>query len=184
MNGTDVLARGADASDVSTLVRVQYSGDIGLGGDVNIGGVYEREEDTDSAYKIYADFDLSEFVPGGIIGGWYMAQEIDEDEAKSDGITRAGADSTWGIGFQMNLNDDLEFMALHSQASNEVDAINLDTDWNGTTIGLNWYPIDGMKIFGSYHITSLTSREDDIGDSTTVVDTEQDVFVIGLRRSF
>ena len=173
-------ANGTDASNATGLAKVQYSGDFGT---VGIVGEFS-EGDIEDAYKAYATLDLSEFVPGGILGGFYMWQDDLSAATVANGNGRlSGSDSVWGIGFQMNLTDNVEFIAYH----NNLDDNFADADVNLTTIGLNWYPVSGLKVFGAY------SFGDDIAGGAFVPDEQglvtgeavsYDQFLIGLRRSF
>jgi len=197
---------GDNARDISYLARLQYSADSWT-----LGVVGEREDDKDVAYKIYGDVDLSEFVPGGSIGGWYMAQDREDETLAGAGSTRlgangattglqtAGADNIWGIGYQMDLTDNVEFVALHTQASDatgsdsftlssgSATALPFSGDAQATTIGLNWYPVAGLKVFGSYTFGTTELQYTDPAttpDEDYEVDTDENFFIIGLRRSF
>ncbi len=191
-NSSAVLANGsggafgADASDVSWLGKVEYSADFGL-----IGGVYEYETDSEhEAWKIYGHVDLSEFIPGGIIGGWYMEEDLEATSLGFDAGTRVAADSVWGVAFQMNLTDNVEFMAMY----NDVENRGALPDGDLTTLGLNWYPISGLKVFGAYSFGETCSGCGLAGNSGfggfanaanaagDVLDFDQ--FMIGIRRSF
>ena len=183
-------ARGGDAGDASFLARVQYSGNFG---DIGAVGEFTGGNEND-LYKLYATLDLSEFVPGGILGGFYAWQD-DLDGSNTANVrfrtasiagTQFPATSVWGVGFQMNLTDDLEFIAYHNNL--EHDDVGALGDENLTTIGLNWYPVSGLKVFGAYSFGegldggSLgIDTGGVIGDGTEV---DFDRFLIGLRRNF
>ena len=177
-------ARGGDAGDASGLVKVQYSADFGT-----IGGVAEFAAGAENdAYKVYATLDLSEFVPGGILGGFYMWQD-DVTATSPTNVRFSGADNIWGVGFQMNLTDNIEFVAYHNQADNS--AVGFDDD-TLTTIGLNWYPVSGLKVFTAYSFGDAEAGgafDGQLGGLTSVPaaagdDLEYDSFLIGLRRNF
>ncbi len=201
---------GADASDTSFLGKIEYSADFGT-----IGFVGESQETAGEAYKVYTTLDLSEFVPGGIFGGFYGWQNTDP----LSGATRrfentfindlyssffkdllydatVGLDNVWGVGFQMNLTDNVEFIAYHNATEfsgnlnqPNVGSANGELDSNLTTIGLNWYPISNLKVFGAYSFgsdeasDSFTSSD---GEAEGSVSAERDFnqFLIGLRRNF
>ncbi len=187
-NSAAGAVRGADASDVSGLIKVEYSGDNFL-----IGGVWETAPDTSAVsnahdvWKIYGQVDLSEFIPGGVLGGWYAEEALDVADATGTIHSRIRADSLWGIGFQMNLTDNVEFIALHVQTEEDVIG-----DEDATTIGLNWYPVSGLKVFGAYSFGEARGGGAIAGDSGfggfftaangNVLDFDQ--FMIGIRRSF
>ena len=184
--------RGGDAGDASGLVKVQYSADFGT-----IGGVAEFAAGAENdAYKLYATLDLSEFVPGGILGGFYMWQDDNGLAAGSTtnvrfatGVAGVGAENIWGIGFQMNLTDNVEFVAFHNQADHAIAGIDEDTL---TTIGLNWYPVSGLKVFAAYSFGDAESNgafSNQLGNialanSALGDDIEYDSVLIGLRRNF
>ncbi len=179
--------RGADASDVSGLAKIQYSADFGT---VGIVGEFAPNSEND-AYKAYATLDLSEFVPGGILGGFYMWQDDVADLGVGETPNgRLGfADNIWGLGFQMNLTDNVEFVAYHNQVDYDV----IGEDGSLTTIGLNWYPVSGLKVFGAYSFgeeRSGGSIEGNAfgpfspGGSSLGDEIEYDQFLIGLRRNF
>ena len=190
-------ANGADTSDATGLAKIQYSGDFGT---VGIVGEF-NSNDVEDAYKAYATLDLSEFVPGGILGGFYMWQDdvtatlntgvagrLDGSINTTNGNSRLGvADNIWGVGFQMNLTDNLEFIAYHNHADNASVGL-LNDDDELTTIGLNWYPVSGLKVFTAYSFGEIESGGAlgavSIPGSAEGDDLEFDSFLIGLRRSF
>jgi hypothetical protein len=177
-------ARGGDASDVSFLAKVQYSADFGT-----VGAVGEfAPGDINDAYKVYATLDLSEFLPGGTLGGFYAWQDELDGTNTSNGRL-GGADSVWGVGLQMNLTDNLEFIAYH----NNLDDNGADADVNLTTIGLNWYPVSGLKVFGAYSFGDDVVGGPIVGGASTTPaangfiageSVSYDQFLIGLRRNF
>ena len=172
-------ANGTDASNATALAKVQYSGDFGT---VGIVGEFSEGEIND-AYKAYATLDLSEFVPGGILGGFYMWQD---DITPTDiGNSRlAGAESIWGLGFQMNLTDNIEFIAYHNNGDDNA----ADVDVNLTTIGLNWYPVSGLKVFSAYSfgddVAGINAFAPSPAGSADGDELSYDQFLIGLRRNF
>jgi hypothetical protein len=181
---TGFAARGGDASDVSFLAKVQYSADFGT-----VGAVGEfAPGDINDAYKVYATLDLSEFLPGGTLGGFYAWQDELDGTNTSNGRL-GGADSVWGVGLQMNLTDNLEFIAYH----NNLDDNGADADVNLTTIGLNWYPVSGLKVFGAYSFGDDVVGGPIVGGASTTPaangfiageSVSYDQFLIGLRRNF
>ena len=196
--GIEVEDGDAAQNEISYLAKVEYTADHWL-----LGVVGERKDNRDVAYKVYGNIDISEFVPGGIIGGWYMGSDLDDDSATDD-LTRLGIyDEVWGIGYQMNLTDDVEFIALHTQSTadgnGKIQSFTDPTSATGsnlvptgddqaTTVGLNWYPVSGMKVFGTYTFgtTELQASLPVAGGGTESLTREVDTntFVIGLRRSF
>lgn len=179
--------RGADASDVSGLAKIQYSADFGT---IGVVGEFTEGNEND-AYKAYATLDISDFVPGGILGGFYMWQD-DVTATSPTNVRLLGAKNIYGLGFQMNLTDDLEFIAFH----NEIDNDGLQADENLTVIGLNWYPVSGLKVFGAYSFGDTVAgtgalvanaRGPFAAPANGFIAGEQvefDQFLIGLRRNF
>ena len=179
--------RGGDAGDVSVLAKAQYSGDFGS---VGIIGEFAAGDEND-AYKAYATLDISDFVPGGILGGYYMWQD-DVTATSPTNVRLLGAKNIYGLGFQMNLTDDVEFIVFYNEADNDT----IQADESLTVIGLNWYPVSGVKVFGAY------SFGDTVAGTGALVanargpfaspasgfiageEVEYDQFLIGLRRNF
>ena len=181
-------SNGADTSNASFIAKAEYKADFGT---IGVVGDFASSGNTNDAYKAYATLDISEFVPGGILGGYYMWQD-DIDANNTTNGRLLGADNIYGIGFQMNFTDDVEFIVFH----NEIDNNGVQSDENLTVIGLNWYPVSGLKVFGAY------SFGDTVSDTGALVanargpfaspangfisgeDVEFDQFLIGLRRNF
>ena len=193
LRSNGVAAQGGDTSDASVLVKVQYSGDFGT-----VGGVAEftsgvSGQDEEDAYKVYATLDLSEYVPGGVLGGYYMWQDdvTGTLAAGTNSNSRlGGADDAWGIGYQMNLTDNIEFIAFYSQVNYDdaVVSAGVSDDEDITTIALNWYPVSGLKVFSAYSFGDTFTNNGQLGGSSlstaTDEDAEFDRFLIGLRRNF
>ena len=183
-----VGARGGDTSDASLLLRAQYSADFGT-----IGGVAEitsgtAGSDEEDAYKVYATLDLSEFVPGGILGGFYMWQDdVTGTLGANNGNARlGGADDIWAIGYQMNLTDNLEFIAYYNEINYDSSISSVDEDL--LTFGLNWYPVSGLKVIAAYSFGDTITNNGQFGGGLLSTATDEaadfDRFVIGLRRNF
>ncbi len=182
--------RGRDASDVSFLAKAQYSADFGT---VGIVGEFTEGEEED-VYKAYATLDLSEFLPGGILGGYYMWQNDQDQPGAVSNVRLGGADNAWAVGLQMNVTDNLEFIAFH----NEIDNGGRTFDESLTTLALNWYPVSGLKVFGAYSFGDTVSGNGVLvnnargpfanpapgGSFIAGEQVEFDQFLIGLRRNF
>jgi len=176
-------ARGGDAGDISILAKAEYSADFGT---VGVVGEFAQLGLENDAYKAYATLDLSEFIPGGILGGFYMWQGT-VNAANTTNVRMGGAEDIYGIGFQMNLTDNVEFIAYYNEAS--VPGASEDL----TTIGLNWYPVAGLKVFTAYSfgdainggaLAANSSAPFVPAGSAAGDNLEFDQFLIGLRRSF
>ncbi len=184
---------GRDASNALFLAKAQYSADFGSVGIV--GEFSESGANDNDVYKAYATLDLSEFVPGGILGGYYIWQDLDVGGASNQSrFLGVQADQSWGLGFQANLTDQIEFIAYH----NEISGVG-QSDESLTTIGLNWYPVSGLKVYGFYSFGDTISGNGALvnnargpfanpttngGSFTAGEDVSFDQFLIGIRRNF
>ena len=191
--------RGLDASDVSFLAKAQYSADFGT---VGIVGEFAEGNEND-VYKAYATLDLSEFLPGGILGGFYMWQD-DIDANNTSNGRLGGADNSWAVGLQMDLTDNLQFVALHNEISHDN-----NSDERLTTVALNWFPVSGLVVFGAYSFgesfAGSTNADGNVTGAGALIgnargpfanpvtnggsfaegeDVDFDQFLIGIRRNF
>ena len=146
------------------------------------------------AFKVSANLDLSEFIPGGILYGSYMW----DDDGATNYVHANGAladpESIYTIAFQADLTDELEFVAQYSYAegSDAISTItsgaiaNEDDAWLGT-VGLNWFPAaaPGFSIRGSYRYgeANRVALSDGAG-GFTVHDEEVSGWFVGVRRDF
>ena len=206
-NGTN---NGGTLDGANFYAGLNYSGDFGtfaftaahdtLGVDFSdaaqiISGVGEGGW----AYKVSLNLDLSEFIPGGFIQGWYMNDgDYDTDYVHSNLLT-LNPESIWGVAFQANLSDEVEFWANYwNVEGTEVSAavatavagiaspgLATTGDANLVSVGLNWYPAaaPGFNVKASY---SFGEVEDNISPLLGVAngDADFDGFEITLRRNF
>ena len=188
-------ANGDDASDPSFLARAQYAADFGT---VGVVGEFS-EGDINDLYKVYATLDLSEFIPGGVLGGFYAWQDDLDGSNIANGRFQTAAfaslgglqlpaTTVWGIGFQMNLTDNVEFIAYHNNFEHD-DLPGSVGDEHLTTIALNWYPVSGLQVFSAYSFgEGISSGTFAPSVATTGItegtEVEFDRFMIGLTRSF
>lgn len=149
------------------------------------------------AYKVSLNLDLSEFIPGGSLHGWYANDgDYDTDYVHSNLLT-LNPEAIWGIAFNANLSDEIEFYALYSEVEGtEVDAaaaaaaglagpLATTGDAQLVTVGLNWYPAaaPGFHIKSSY---SFGEVEDNISPVIAEANGNADFdgFELTLRRDF
>ena len=159
---------GVGVNRADYYVGFNYSGD-GWGA----AGTYLRESlaggvDNDN-WKLSVNFDLSEFIPGGTIQGQYMNAE------NPGGRYLNGFEDLWRIGFQMSPTDNTEFFVTYSDGEGFAGTFDA-THW---AVGINWYPVDGLKLMASYYRGDYESNV--AGNLATL---ETDAFMIGARRSF
>lgn len=164
------------------------------------------------AYKASVSLDLSEYLPGGVLYGSYAYDgEAMTEYVYSD--VHVNVDDIWSVAFQMNLTDEVEFIAAHWQAegsnANAVAGVapvagvagtgvagrpgGLEGDADLTVIGLNWYPsaAPGFHIKAAYFFGEADNVQANMGNLPaaapavgTPVDHDFDGFEISLRRDF
>ena len=65
------------------------------------------------AYKVSANVDLSEFVPGGTLWGMYMDDGDYDTDYVHTALLTENPDTIWGIAFQMDLTDEIQFWSSY-----------------------------------------------------------------------
>ena len=174
----------------------------------NFGTIGQRGGD---AWKVSATLNLGEWIPGGILHAWYM----DDGDHVTDYVTNVGVlanpESVWGVGFQMNLTDEVEFVALYNEADGGwassaaggtppgsapcptapvvgTAVLCNEGDAEQFVVGLNWYPAaaPGFHIKTSYMWGEANNSRAGpvIGVATPMTDYEWDGFEIVVRRDF
>ncbi len=159
------------------------------------------------AYKASVSLDLSEYLPGGVLYGSYAYDgEAMTEYVYSD--VHVNVDDIWSVAFQMNLTDEVEFIAAHWHAegsnANTVAAVapavgvagvagrpgGLEGDADLTVLGLNWYPsaAPGFHIKAAYFFGEADNVQANtgalVGTTGAAVDHDFDGFEISLRRDF
>ena len=125
------------------------------------------------AYKVSLDVDLGDVAPGAFIHGMYMWE--DPDAAVGGFTSYVGADSLWQVSAQMNLGDNAELWAQYNDASDVGGVLGADREhWS---IGVNWYPVSGLKVLASY-------QQQEVTNAAGVTTSDVDAWMIGVRRSF
>ena len=158
----------AQTSDIDGYVGASYRGDWG-----GIAGTYIYESVTNGSstdgWKVSADLDLSEFVPGGVLHGMYSDVEAGNTYAAANGANFAARDN-WQVSFQMDLSDDLAMFAQYSEVDYDLAA---NTDLTSWSVGVQWRPVSGFRAYAAY-----TSAEQE-GAAL-----DSDGFTFGVRRDF
>ena len=138
------------------------------------------------AYKASIDFDLSEWVPGGVLHLMWMG----DDDAITNYVTTYGAlfdaENIWQASFQASLTDELQMVAQYSLAfGNETAFIPEDQAWNAS-VGLNWFPAaaPGFSVRGSYKFGEADNVIRTDGTGLALIDEDWHGFFIGVRRDF
>ncbi len=163
------------------------------------------------AFKVSGTLKLNDWIPGGILHGWWMH---DGDYA-TDYITTLGVlanpETVWGVSFQMNLTDEVEFVALYNEAYGGfassaaggtppgsaacpiaatigTQPVCNEGDAEQFVIGLNWYPAaaPGFSIKTSYMSGEAENSRGGpvVPVLTPVTDYEFDGFEVVVRRDF
>ena len=159
--GSPAVTLATGNSDLDAYVGMNYSADWG---GVAATYVYETFSNADSAsiWKVSADLDLSEFIPGGNLHGMYMSSD--------DVNTFIGtAGDAWQVSFQMDLSDDLAMFAQYS----ELDPNGANNDATNWSAGLQWRPVSGFRAYAAYAQTEVDGNTD-----------SKQGFTFGVRRDF
>ena len=149
------------------------------------------------AYKVSANLDLSDFVPGGTLWGmWADDGDYDTDYVHTALLTE-NPETIWGVAFQMNLTDEVEFWVNYwdVEGTNGSVASAVGTDNTGDIqqfgIGLNWFPAatPGFHIKTTYYTGEIDNGVTPLAIVTGVagdrlVDVDYDGFEVTLRRDF
>ncbi|MEM9332634.1 MAG: porin [Pseudomonadota bacterium] len=161
------------------------------------------------AYKVSANLNLSDYISGGSIWGMFMYDgDFNTDYVHANGLLE-NPESAFGVAFQMNLNDEVEFWANYWDVNGGIghvfNAGGLPTLGNGILgtnieeggvrqigIGLNWYPAaaPGFHVKASYfHGEVDNSGHILVCDGLFAFgpqgcDFDYDGYVISVRRDF
>jgi len=179
-------------NDIDYYAGFNYSADFGT-------VAFTAAHDTDAldpaldrggwAYKVSLTLDLSEFIPGGTLHGFYMT----DDDYATRYLNQAGqflnVEEAYGVAFQANLTDEVELIGLwnRSEGSGGLAAapgVDVEGDADIYTVGLNWFPsaTPGFSIRAAYSHLEVEDTLNVVDD--TLVDLEADAFEITLRRDF
>jgi len=148
------------------------------------------------AYKGSVTLDISEFVPGGSVGGFYLYDgDYDTDYVHSNLLTE-NPEAIWGVAFQADLSDEVEFWVnywdVEGSDNSLIAGAGVQTgDIQQFAVGLNWFPsaAPGFHIKATYFngeidngVTPLNIVSGIAGD--TGVNSDYDGFEISIRRDF
>ncbi len=196
------LSGGSD-SRVNIYTGINYSADFGtlaltavhdsVAKEINSEGVISDEGGW--AYKASLTLDLSKWLPGGKLHGWYMTDgDYATDYVHNLGLN-ANPDEIFGINFQMNITEEVQFLMgyTHAKGGNtQLDDDNFDYregEAEQASVGLNWYPkaAPGYNVKAAYYsgnansVRGFGARPSGWG---TVVDIDYEGFVVSVRRDF
>jgi len=156
------------------------------------------------AYKVSLNLDLSDFIPGGSIAGYYLNDgDYDTDYLHTGGTTFNPAE-IWGVAFNADLSDEVQFWANYwdvegTDFAAATVAGAFHTTHTGTTtgdlqqwgVGLNWNPAaaPGFSVRAAYYngeienaISPLASACN--GANSTNCNADYDGFEVTIRRNF
>ena len=148
------------AGQPDVYVGADYSGSWG-----RIYGTYYYDSSVAAgAYKVGYHLSLADYIPGGSIGGWYMA-----DDGKTDYVHG----HVWGVTAQVDLSDSWILYAGYSDwdyaDTLAVAARDDQSDW---TAGLSWNMASGLNAKFEYN-KSLPAAGYGVGQ-----------FIVRVTRSF
>lgn len=142
------------------------------------------------AYKVSANLDLSEFIPGGTLHGMYMADGDYRTSYVHNWNGLFDPEHIWQIAFQMDLTDELQMVAQYSHADASgvvLNGVSEGDAWNAS-VGLNWFPAaaPGFSLRASYKFGEFDNaiRTNGTAAVASVVNEEYDGFFVSVRRDF
>ncbi|MEM8650388.1 MAG: porin [Pseudomonadota bacterium] len=141
------------------------------------------------AYRGNIAINLESFVPGGKLVGQYSYDgNYRTAYVHTDGVT-FDPEAIWGLAFEANLTDELQFVSQYMKA--EADPDEGEGDAHIAGVGLNWFPdaAPGFSLRASYFFGEV---EDSLGFNAvgaTVAAADRasydfDGFFVGVRRDF
>ena len=159
------------------------------------------------AYKVSATLDLSDFIPGGGLAGYYMNDGDYDTDYLHTGQTTFNPEQIWGIAFNANLTDEVQFWAnywdVEGTAITAGGPAALAFPLHGATgttgdlqqfgVGLNWFPsaAPGLSIKAAFYtgeidnaISPLGNFGTPLGAVATDVNADFDGFEVTIRRDF
>ncbi len=98
---------------------------------------YQDSSVSAGAWKTGVELYFAEYLPGGAIKAWYMADDGDTDFVKGH---------VWGVSAKMDLIDDLALYAGYSDYDDQY-STNDTTTW---TVGFRWSVVSGLYIQTEY----------------------------------
>ncbi|MEM8648987.1 MAG: porin [Pseudomonadota bacterium] len=162
------------------------------------------------AYKVSATLDLSDFIPGGGLAGYYMNDGDYDTDYLHTAQTTFNPEEIWGIAFNANLTDEVQFWANYWDVQGTaitaggpaalafVNHGNLSTtgDLQQFGVGLNWFPsaAPGLSIKAAFYTGEIDNAISPLGNFNTPlagatavaqdVNADYDGFEITVRRDF
>ena len=162
------------------------------------------------AYKVSLSLDLSEFIPGGSISGYYLDDGDYDTDYLHTGRTTFNPGRIWGVAVNANLTDDaviwanywdvsgtdIEAGGLVGAAANAITGTAFAASHTGAdtgdldqfAIGVRWSPsaAPGFTIDASYYTGDIEGAISPLGNTSglTNVNADFDGFEVTLRRNF
>lgn len=159
------------------------------------------------AYKASLNLDLSEFLPGGFIAGYYLYDGDYNTDYLHTALLTENPEEIYGIAAQVNLSDTVELWGNYwvanggdaftggSPGLNQGDAgtgnLIQEGDLNQFSVGLNWFPTEapGFQIKASYTHGQVENSASFLVNGTAASQAggtsfDYDAFVVSLRRDF
>lgn len=186
--GNDLGTGLGTPSDIDYYAGFNYSADFGT-------VAFTAAHDTDAtdpagdrggwAYKASLTLDLSEFIPGGTLHGFYMTDDDYNTRYLNQAGQFANVEEAYGVAFQANLTDEVELIGLWNRSEGD----DTEGDADIYTVGLNWFPsaTPGFSIRAAYshlEVEDTLAPLNGTARAGELTDLEADAFEITLRRDF
>lgn len=117
----------------------------------NVFGTYHYDSsEEEGAFKVGAELSFADYIPGGSIKAWYMAD---------DGETSYVGGNVWGVSAKANLLDNVTLFAGYSAYECEIEICDVlvtsDSSLTDWTAGVRWTVADGLYVQAEYARTEL-----------------------------
>ena len=155
--GVEDNFRSGTAGKPDLYVGADYSGAWGR----IFGTYYYDSSQSAGAYKGGIELSLADYLPGGAIKGWYMADDGDTDYVKGH---------AWGVTAKMNLTDNVGLFAGYSDYDcTSLDCTGVVADRSAThwTAGARWNVATGLYIQVEYSKTNYDFQRDGVVGATS-----------------
>ena len=104
------------SAGIATLAGSAYFDSLATEYTTITNAIATGDNDGGWAYKVSLGLDLSEWIPGGSLWGMYMADGDEDTDYVHNAITLANPESIWQVAYQMDLTDEVQFLAGYSHA--------------------------------------------------------------------
>ncbi len=173
--------RSGTAGQPDVYVGATYSGAWGRA----FGTYYYDSSESNGAYKVGLQLSLADYIPGGAIKGWYMAD---------DGETSYVKGHTWGVTAQMDLADNWSIYGGYSDYNCVASTVGgtfcttpaTDASFTDYTVGLNWNVAPGLLAQFSYSKKNYDYQIDGVVGATTGTQSRlsSGIYSVKVVRSF